>query len=85
MIEVKVKTIYKGLIGIRDKYVDKAIKNKELLKINHEREAMVIPYQEIQKKIVGKSEFSFKDKFSNQYHYLIYFKWKPRIGQKSLF
>ena len=85
MINLKVKSIWQGKKGIRDKYVNQALKTGQDICISDDIDTMIIPYQNIQSLIVSKSDFPVKDKYSKESHYLIYFKWKPTILQQSLF
>jgi len=84
MIKIKVKSLWNGKIGIRDKYVRQAQKEYKDLCISFENRQMIIPFGEIDKMVVGKSENPVKDKFNNQLHYLIYFFWKASDKQKTL-
>jgi len=79
------RSLYHHRAGIRDKYVKRALKEKKDLEISYNGETMLIPYQEIGKKIVGKSKQPFPDKFSDEKHFLLYFHWQPLNQQKSLF
>jgi len=85
MIEIKVKTIWQGQVGIRDKYVQEALKQKNGLIIRKENEIMIIPAEELEAKIKGVSEKPFKDRFSEKQHFLFYFDWKPMQVNKTLF
>lgn len=85
-IKVKNKTIWQGQAGIRDKYIKQARNTKRGLIISNGLETMTIPYEEVNSSIVAISEFPFKDYFSNEYHHLVYFKWKPdKNPQMKLF
>jgi len=81
---IRINTIWQGKVGIREKQVLKALENKQDLLFVRRGEKMLIPYQFITNRIVGKSKESFLDRFSNERHYLMYFDWKPTIIQKSL-
>ena len=84
MIKIKIKSVWQGKIGIRDKYVNQALRKKEGLEITCQGEFMIIPTEKIEEKITGKSKEHFKDKFSEEWHYLIYFNWKPNNKQGKL-
>lgn len=84
MIIVKARSVWQGKVGIRDKYVNSAIKSGRGLEITYRTEIMAIPAGEVRKKIVGKSENPFLDRFGGGWHYLIYFIWKPIVNQKKL-
>lgn len=82
---LKVKSLWHNQVGIRDKYVQQAIDEKKGLEISCQSEIMVIPAEEVQKRIVAKSEKPFKNKFGKGWHFLYYFNWKPLVNQTRLF
>lgn len=84
MVKIKVKTIWQGKVGIRDKYIFQAQEKKENLFVEHETEVMEIPYDKVPELIVGKSEFKVGDRFGQGGHYLIYFNWLPSSNQLTL-
>ena len=84
MIRVKVNSLWRGRVGIRDKYIKQASQNQENILIICQGEQMLVPYLEIKKKIVGKSNQAFPDRFSNTSHFLIYFQWQPTQIQSKL-
>ena len=75
MRKIKIKTIWQGKVAIRDKQLDEAW-GQRLLFV-HGNEKMIINPGEIKKKIVGKSKIPFRDRYSREQHYLVYFKWQP--------
>jgi len=83
MVKVKVNTIWQGKVGLRDKYVRQVMDFEADLEISKGSEIMVIPYKNVEKSIVGKSK-PMVDKFSNEFHTLCYFDWKPTIVQQQL-
>lgn len=85
MITVKVKTIWHGKVGIHQKYIQKAKENRESLEFKHGIEFMVIPHEEIDSKLIGKSEKPFIDKYNNEIYYLFYFNWLPTFKPLTLF
>lgn len=85
MISVRVRSIWQGKVGIRDKYIGKALTDGEGLEITHQSGIMIIPAGEVQKRIVSKSERPFPDRFGKGWHYLFYFEWKPSVNQIRLF
>ena len=85
MRSIKIKTLWQGKVGIRDKFIKEVQKNREGIQILHANTFMNIGADEISSKIVGKSDFPVKDKYSSESHYLLYFLWKPDNSQKSLF
>ena len=84
MIQLRVKSIWKGQVGIRDKYVNQALRENKGLEIICQGEFMIIPATEVKEKITGKSKEHFKDKFSEEWHYLIYFSWEANDKQTKL-
>lgn len=84
MIKLEVKSIWQGKVAIRQKYLEQAYKNKKGLEIHHAGSIMLIPFDKIKDSVVAKSEKSVYDKFKGEYHWLIYFNWKPTILQKQL-
>jgi len=84
VIKIKVKSTWQGKVGIRDKYVNQAIREKQGLDISCQGEFMIIPAEKVKEKMIGKSQKHFKDKFSEEWHYLIYFNWKPNNRQGKL-
>ena len=85
MINLKIKSIWQGKVGIRDKYVNQALKGQHDICLTKGNDIMILPYADIQGLIVGKSEFPMRDRYSRESHYLIYFNWKPTTIQKKLF
>lgn len=85
MIKVKVKTIWQGKVGIREKYINEALETNSGLMIKVKEETMTLAAEEVKKKIVAKSERPFIDKYSGQSHFLVYYNWKPNGGMASLF
>ena len=85
MISVKVRSFWQGKVGIRDKYVKRALQGNESLEILYKNEGvMIIPAEKVQEKIVAKSEKPFQDKFGDKWHFLYYFNWKPLVNQQKL-
>ena len=84
MIKIKITSIWQEKVGVRDKYLAQAYREKQGLSIIVGRERMDIPYEEIEKNIVAKSDRPFIDRYKGEWHYLFYFKWKPQIKQKAL-
>jgi hypothetical protein len=84
MIKAKVSTIWKGRVGIRDKYVKQALERKEDLMIYNNIESMVIPFEKIEESIKGQSRKPFPDYYSNEKHFLLYFLWRPQRKQSKL-
>jgi hypothetical protein len=84
MIQVKVKSQYKGLVAIRDKYLLEAEASGQGLIIEHNDQQMVIPFNEIHTRVKGVSEKPVFNKFSRERHSLIYYLWQPGIKQPVL-
>ncbi len=84
MKRIKVKTLWRGQIGVRDKLVDEARGKGEGITFLHNNETMQIKADDIPVKIVGRSEKPFNDRFSRDKHYLIYFDWCPDAAQERL-
>ena len=86
MIEVKVKSIWQGKIAIREKYYWLAKTKKEDILIQVGSDIMIIPFAELDSRIVAKSVKPVQDKFSNtnEVHYLLYYDWKPTEIQEKL-
>jgi len=85
MINIKIKSIWQGRVGIRDRYIAQARKEKDDICIIKGNDIMIVPFTNLDEAIVGKSEFQFKDRYSKESHYLIYLNWKPTTLQKKLF
>jgi hypothetical protein len=82
-MKVKVNTIWKGQVAVRNKFVDFAIKNKECLCIEHDGVRMFIPPEEIESRIRGRRA-NVPDKFSNEKHTLYYFVWSVGVKPDQL-
>ena len=75
MIKLTVESIWKGQVAIRDKYLKEAL--KEGLQIKYKDKLMTLRAGEIEEKIKGRSEKPFLDRYKKEFHYLIYFDWRP--------
>lgn len=83
MLKLTVKSIWKGRVAIRDKYLSQAF--KEGLQVKYEGSVMTLATKEVEGKIKGRSEKPVFDKFNNEYHHLIYFAWHPDdVNQEKL-
>lgn len=86
-IDITVETIWKGKVGVRDRYVDQAVREKKDLHITHGNKTMIIPYNNILTRIMYKSNTPFKDRYSKAEHYLYYYSWafnpKPVVVAKA--
>lgn len=79
MIRIHVDTLWLGKVGIRDKYIDEANKKNEGIVVVHKGKEMTVPFEKLKMKILFKSGQKFKDKFSNNSHYLYYMNWKEDL------
>ena len=84
MIKVPVRTIWKGTVGVRDKYVIRGKKSRQGLLILHGDGAMVVAWEDLDRRCVGRSELPMGDRFSSEKHYLLYYDWKPMEKQAAL-
>ena len=85
MVEVVVKTLWQGKAGVRDRYVQEAKKTGQALAIFHNRECMVVPLDELDARIVGRSDMQFRDRYRKyKPGFLVYFDWKPDVIQVKL-
>jgi hypothetical protein len=77
-LKIKLKSLWQGQVGIRDKYLAEVRKTYQGIVFQYDGKEMEIPYEKLQESIVGKSDRPFQDKYSREWHYLVYFIWKPR-------
>jgi hypothetical protein len=85
MVTVEVKNKWQGFVAVREQFLKQAIKEGVALEIIHDNGRMVIPPEDIPKRIVRKSEYPMRDRFNKQPPgYLYYFDWKPTEAQRSL-
>lgn len=84
MIKVKVKTLWQGKVGIRDRYVVQCQDQEEDLMICHGEGAMLIPWGKLDRRTHGVSKEVHKDRFGRGGHRLIYFLWQPTAQQAQL-
>ena len=77
MINLKVKTQWEGKVAIRDKFIQQAKEKNEDILIEHAGNIMLIPVDKIDEVALPYRE-KVRDKFSLEYHELVYFYWKPR-------
>lgn len=85
-IRIKIRSTWQGQVGIRDKYVKEAKRMGRDLLLVVGNEAMTVAAGEIEASIVATSEHPVKDYFSEDVHYLIYFRWKPdKDNQMKMF
>lgn len=84
MIKIRAKSLWRGQVGIRDKYIFQSLREKRDIVIYHFYAQMTIPFNKINELVVGKSEKPFPDRFSDEWHRLWYFKWEPTTAQIQL-
>jgi hypothetical protein len=86
-VKAVAKTIWKGQVAIRDKFVNKLREegtDTDELVIRHEKEYMTIPKFMLDQKIRMVSKDYFKDKFGRPSHKLVYFLWEPDTVEKKI-
>lgn len=76
-VKVFVKSTWHGQVGIRDKYVKDALVKGQGLLIVCQNDSMKLTPDEVKSKVKGMSEQPFKDRYSNEEHYLVYYLWQP--------
>ena len=76
MIEVPVKTLFKGMVAIHQKYAHKAYDGKVPLEIKHAGQSMTLEGEAIRTRIVQKS-IAYLDKFTKEPYRLYYYMWRP--------
>lgn len=86
MVEVKIKSIWNGMVGLNEKYYAEAIHKGVGLALFCGNEMMLIPAESVHS-FFTKSKEPFKDKFTNAKYHLIYYKWRPEKAEtnQSLF
>ncbi len=84
MIKLKVKSLWQGKVGIREKYVEEAHRTFQPLLLTYQDQVMLIPREKVQEAIVARSEKPVFDKYKGEEHYLIYYDWKPTSAQIAL-
>jgi hypothetical protein len=84
MILIKLKSKWNGMVAIREKYLNEAIKTKQGISMSLNGEIMDIKYNNLISSITARSKKPVLDKYSNETHYLIYFNWKPLVNQMKL-
>lgn len=83
MIKLRVLTIFKGMVAIREKYLKRA--SIEGLVIKYKDKQMTLRASEVKNKKVGRSEKPVKDMYGGKEEYLIFYKWRPDdIDQQKL-
>jgi hypothetical protein len=74
-LTIEVRVPWNGMVAIRDKYYDEAIKKG--LVITHDGKKMTLTPNEVKTRIVQGSKLPYDDKFSINKHRLLYYKWIP--------
>ena len=82
MIKVKVKSIWQGKVGVRDKYIVRAFELEKGLLIEYKSDFMIVPFRRIDRELITpKTPVMVKDHYSGNSHQLFYFKWRPDKSQ----
>ena len=76
---VRVKTEYRGLVGIRNIHYYDGRRNG--LRITHDGKVMTLTPEDVKFKIVASKPV--RDKFSSAIHTLLYYKWIPDDEKKD--
>lgn len=85
MVTIKVKSLWKGQVGIPDRYIDEALDTGQGVLIEYKDEYMEITGDKLAESIRGKSDRKFQDRYGkNPDYYLYYIIWKPTIKQNKL-
>ena len=89
MVEVQVTTLWQGKVGIREGFVQEALRAKQglliRLKQRGKQESMVIPADEVKDMIDSFSAGKFRDQYGRRRpERLVYFVWKPMVKQGTL-
>jgi hypothetical protein len=85
MIQVKIKSIWQGTIGVNEKYIVEAKSKFEDLYFWKGDDGMIVEWETIDNLICGRTERPFIDRFGGEPYHLVYFQWKPSTKQKTLF
>lgn len=82
----KVKTLYHGMIAVKNKAIEECLRDNKPLVIEYEGKLMTIPSEKINEKTIKKSE-KYTCKFTGKPYWLYYFNWKADVidnGQLKL-
>lgn len=84
-MKVKVEKIFNGFVSVRDHLVEKCVKLKEDLVIEHNGEFMTVPFKTIANPIMFQiHKTKFRSKYNTGMFYELYdFKWKPDEEEKQ--
>lgn len=82
---MKVKTLFKGQVGVAVAFVQACVKDGRDLIVEHDGKTMTIPHAKIRESIKGKSDM-FRDRYGRDPYYLLYFVWRadPEVQGKLL-
>lgn len=84
--KIRVRTLWHGQAAIRDRQIEKVIREGRDLIVIHDGKEMFIPFSKIRSSIAAKSSERFYDKYLGEWHHLVYYDWKPdESKQESLF
>ena len=84
-IKIRVRTTWKGQVGIHQKYLKSAKETGLGLEIWVGEERMILSAEDVKAKLKGKSEEQFTDRFTGEKYHIYYYDWKPTTLQNSLF
>ena len=74
---------WNGFVALRENQLNALRKSGEAMVMTVGDETMIIPPEQIDSSITDRSSERYFDKFSNELHYLYYFKWKPSTGRQE--
>lgn len=75
-VVAEVKTLFKGMVAVKEQAVNEARSKEWDLKIVHDGQAMLIPCDKIVERMVRKSD-EYEDQFGRGNYRLWYFNWQP--------
>ena len=78
MIEYKAKKLFNNHVSIRDYIVKKAIRNKETIRVTHERKEMIISMEHLKRAISTFHAKEFKSAFGDKTYKLYDFVWREK-------
>lgn len=82
-IEIKVRSVWQGKIGVHSKYYEEAVKKKVGLTIQCDNEYMFLTPEQVEKPVAQSKEL-FRDSYNKTFYRLVYYRWKPTLGQQKL-
>lgn len=76
MIVQEIKTLYRGMAAIHEKFVNRALEEDAPLMLMYGKERMILSPEQLRGKILQRSPV-FQDKFGRGDYQLIYYHWIP--------